>query len=69
MAMVPHDYLEWKHCIEVSCGIMLTPSFIERRLTELNDDQSVYCHQFDGLYGYGYRQQVIGWFEQAKRSI
>lgn len=63
--MIPKDFIEWKNCIEVNCGIPLTPDFVKKRITELSDDNNQHSREFTKLYGDAYRLKVIGWFEQS----
>ena len=30
--MIPQSYEQWRHCIEVECGIALTEPFVTQRL-------------------------------------
>lgn len=59
----PRSYDEWRRCITVDCGIDLTPSFIEARLRALRDPSDSHTAGFVELYGDGYLDQVIAWFE------
>jgi hypothetical protein len=63
--MIPQTYEEWRHCIEVDCGLSLTPAFIAERLAELSQPDHERTRQYVRLYGEPHRQRVIGWFEQA----
>ena len=59
-------YAEWRRCITVDCGIDLTTAFIEERLRALRDPDDSQTAQFAQLYGEGYLEQVIEWFELAR---
>ena len=63
--MIPSSYQEWKHCIEVKCGIELTEKFIEERLSELQNDTNLKTVEFVNLYGIDYKNQIISWFEKT----
>lgn len=63
--MIPKDFMEWKACIEVKCGIPLTPTFVKQRLLELGDYQNQHTKEFIRVYGNTYHQQVIKWFEES----
>ena len=63
--MIPTNFLEWKNCIEVNCGIPLTTSFVTKRIAELSDDNNHQTKEFEKLYGTTHRQKVIKWFEQS----
>lgn len=63
--MIPETYEQWRHCIEVDCGIPLTRSFIDERLQELATPSDFRTQQFIRLYGGAHRDRVLGWFRQA----
>ena len=63
--MIPGNFIEWKECIEVKCGIRLTRSFIQQRLSELGNTQGQQTKEFIRLYGEAYHQQVVKWFEES----
>lgn len=65
----PENYEQWKHCITVECRIPLTPSFVSQRLASWRNDSSEETLRFRRLYGDGYWQLVISWFEQAEREL
>lgn len=67
-SIIPQTYQEWRHCITVDCELELTPSYIEKRLTALQNEKEHYTHQFIRLYGHDYLQVVIGWFQQAQKA-
>jgi len=66
--MIPQSYDQWRRCIEVDCGIPLTPDFIRARLAELVEPSDFRTVQFVRLYGEAHRQRVITWFQQALPS-
>lgn len=63
--MIPETYDQWRHCIEVDCGITLTRAFIDERLRELATPSDFRTQQFIRLYGEAHRDRVLGWFRQA----
>ena len=67
-SIVPETYEEWRHCITVECGLELTPDFISKRITSLQNDKDHYTQQFVKLYGQQHLQQVLGWFRQAQQK-
>lgn len=68
VAALPKTYAEWKHCIEVDCGIPLTTSFCERRIQALDDEQDRHTQAFRDKYGEEHLAQVISWFRTALDS-
>lgn len=64
-----NTYKEWKYCIEVSCGILLTKSFINGRLTALTNNANKQTQEFIKLYGFDYTAQIILWFQKAEAEI
>jgi hypothetical protein len=65
MESVPTNFQEWYHCITISCGIELTPQFIDERLKALHNPQDSYTAAFTKQYGASHLQNVIGWYKQA----
>jgi len=66
-SIIPQTYEEWRHCIIVECGLELTPSFIEQRISALQNKGDYYTQQFVGKYGSQHHQRVLGWFAQAQK--
>ena len=66
--VIPQNYEQWRHCIIVECGLELTPSYIEKRIASLQDNNDYYTQQFVQLYGKQYLEQVLRWFIQARDS-
>ena len=64
--IIPESYEEWRHCIVVECGIELTPLYIEKTISILQDNSEHYTQQFVKKYGSQHHQRVLGWFLQAK---
>ncbi len=63
--MFPSDYSSWRHCIEVKCGLALTPEFLRARVAILGDPRQEESQRFASLYGEPYREQVLAWFQRA----
>ena len=67
--MALNTYQDWRECIEVHCGIPLTPGFIGERLAELRDLGNPKTREFQRLYGEQHLERTIGWFEQAAKDV
>lgn len=67
--MKPSSYQEWRNCIELDCGIKLTPGFIQERIEALTNTADTGTQKFIQLYGLNHYNQVIAWFKQAAVSI
>jgi len=65
-SIIPQNYEEWRHCIIVECGLELSPSYIQKRITALQDNSEYYTQQFVRKYGKQHHQRVLGWFMQAR---
>lgn len=63
------DYAAWKHCITVKCGLKLTPEFVDKRIAALSNKREAMTARFIELYGDEYRQETLGWFEQARTEL
>lgn len=63
--LFPGDYTSWRYCIEVKCGLALTPDFIQARLAVLNDPRHEEVLRFASLYGESYRERVVAWLQRA----
>lgn len=64
--VIPRNFAEWRRCIEVDCGIALTPEFVAMRIEALTRNGSEEAHRFASLYGSDHLQRVIGWFHAAR---
>jgi hypothetical protein len=64
--IIPSNYAEWRRCIEVDCGIALTPEFVALRIEALTRSESEEARRFAALYGGEHLQRVIGWFYSAR---
>ena len=62
--MIPTNYRQWRHCIEVECGIALLPDYISTRLQALSEPGDE-PRRFASLYGATHLDRVIGWFRRA----
>lgn len=63
--LFPGSYKSWRYCIEVKCGVPLTPEFIQERVSVLSDPNHQESRRFSELYGETYRNQVLSWFRYA----
>jgi hypothetical protein len=61
--MIPQDYMEWRHCIKIDCGINLTPAFAQERIKIMEQNSGAFMSGFRKLYGDHHAQQVLTWFE------
>lgn len=59
-------YEDWRHCIEVACGIEITPAFVNERIAELSDADHSKTRRFVETWGEAHRARVLNWFEQAR---
>jgi hypothetical protein len=64
--LIPQTYAQWRHCIEVECGIPLEPAFIQARLQVFRNPVNEESQRFTTLYGQQHARNVLGWFEQAQ---
>lgn len=64
--VIPRNFAEWRRCIEVDCGIALTPEFVAMRIEALTRNGSEEAGRFASLYGNDHLQRVIGWFHAAR---
>ena len=65
-SFIPASFDEWRHCIVVECGLELTASFIEQRISALENSGEHYTQQFIRKYGAQHHQNVLSWFMQAR---
>ena len=63
--LFPGDYASWRYCIEVKCGLALTPDFLQARIAVLGDLHHEESQRFVKLYGEPYQEQVLAWFQRA----
>lgn len=63
--LFPSSYTSWRYCIEVKCGLALTPEFVQARIAVLGDPSKEETRRFASLYGEPYREQVLAWFRRA----
>jgi hypothetical protein len=66
--MIPTNYEQWRHCIEIECGIALEPDYVAQRLTVLTQPGDE-PERFARLYGQAHLQHVIGWFQLAQAEV
>jgi hypothetical protein len=62
---VAQTYTAWRHCIEVECGLSLTPDFIAARRCILTDRGHEETERFIRSYGEAHWQRVVSWFDAA----
>jgi len=67
--VIPQTYAQWRHCIEVECGIPLEPNFIQARLSVLCDPAHDETRRFASLYGQDHARSVLAWFQQAQTAV
>lgn len=66
--MLIQNYLEWKNCIEVKCGIPLTEAYVQKRIEELTNESNSHTKEFVRLYGKPYKEQILLWFTKALQN-
>jgi len=69
MAKIPQTFEEWEHCITVQCGIPLTPSFIAKRIAELEDESDFRTQQFIKTWDRDYHAKTVEWFRRAASRL
>lgn len=69
MSVVPTRYEDWKHCITVSCGIPLTPHYVEQRITALTDTSDFHTQRFIERWGRAHHQRTLAWFRLAADEL
>ena len=69
--IVPQDYASWRHCIEVDCGIRLTPQWIEQADCGLKDPRDYHTSRFKALWGPTHHSMRVsaGSSRRARNSI
>jgi hypothetical protein len=67
--MIPSDYVSWRHCIEIECGITLTADFIKKRIEVLQDPKNPETVRFTECYGDEHRLRVLGFFQRALKDV
>jgi len=67
--VIPQSYAQWRHCIEVDCGIPIEPAFVQARLSVLRDPAHDETRRFASLYGQAHARSVLAWFEQAAAAM
>lgn len=66
--MIPRTYAQWRHCITVECGILLSADFIAQRLVVWRNPQLEETQRFRRLYGDAHWQAVQRWLVQAAQE-
>jgi len=62
------NYREWRDAIINLGGFTLDRSYCEERISALKEGSDKTTQSFLESYGEEYRNQVIGWFEQALKE-
>ena len=62
-------YSDWRHCIEVQCGIPLTAEYVAERLRILSDATCAQTAKFVATWGEQHRQRVLEWFGRAALEL
>lgn len=68
-SMLPADYLTWRECITVHCGISLTKVYVAERLAVLSHSEAEETLRFRKTYGDEHWRNVLDWFRQAGREL
>jgi hypothetical protein len=63
--MIPQTFAQWRHCIEVDCGIPLTPAYARERVAALTRQGGEEAERFARHYGAQHHARVVGWFQQV----
>ncbi len=63
--LIPSDYASWRYCIEVKCGLALTPDYVQARISVLSDRGHEETQRFVRLYGDAHLNWILAWFRQA----
>lgn len=66
---IPTSYAAWRRCIEVDCGLELSPAMIRDRISALENPRDFRTRQFLEFYGDAHLAQVIAWFRRAQQEI
>ena len=63
--LFPTSYTSWRYCIEIKCGLKLSPKFVEERIAILGNPSNAETRRFIELYGSPYYEQVLEWFRRS----
>jgi hypothetical protein len=63
--LIPSNYASWRYCIEIKCGLALTPAFLGARIAVLSDPGKEETQRFARLYGEAHLNRVLAWYRQA----
>lgn len=66
---VPETYEQWRHCIEVDCGLELTADFIDERLEALRNSRDHHTNRFLAIWGQQHHSCVVQWFQRAQAEL
>jgi hypothetical protein len=66
--MILETYEQWLNCIQVDCGIQLTPQFVEERLQTLSDQSQAETKKFVATHGEEHYEKIINWYKRTKEN-
>lgn len=69
MKFIPETYDDWKHCITVSCGIPLTPQYVQERIVALTDPKDHHTQRFIERWGQDHHTRTLAWFHKAAEEL
>lgn len=64
--MIPHNFDEWRSCIENDCKVKLTKDFATQRLAVYENSKKPETLKFKSLYGVNHLNNVIRWYKQIQ---
>lgn len=67
--VVPETYEQWRHCIEIECGLELTAQFAAERLTALLNRKDHHTNRFFAIWGTEHHARVLDWFRRAQAEL
>lgn len=67
--VVPTTFAQWRHCIEVECGLVITPRFLADRLAALQNPKDPHTQRFLRVWGQSHHARVLEWFRQAQAEL
>lgn len=67
--MKPTTFDDWKTCITVTCGIPLTPKYVEQRLVALKDEKDYNTQKLKNMWGDEHYTNVVNWFDRARAEF
>lgn len=67
--IIPETYEQWRYCIEVLGENRLTNSYLDQRLSILENKNHEECRRFASIYGEEHLQRTVDWFRRAKCDL